>query len=234
MRGGHRLSLLSSFYLLLVGQRQITSAFDTRRTSQYQLSSSALNHHHHHHLLRVQSSSRRRTLLVSTGAAMITILSQHPHLASAATTALLTDKSNPDIPPFTGNVIAAKDRVRRAIHDIDELLTNYDTITSSGSGGDTIRLYLGTQGVKSNMYGITKVLTSLRDEAIDIVEYTEALNEFGAYLGQADGAAYQSLFAEFSSAKIVPGSLLKTAQGDIVNMRKYMTELAIQLKLDET
>ena len=167
---------------------------------------------------------------------MITILSQHPHLASAATTALLTDKSNPDIPPFTGNVIAAKERVRRAIHDIDELLTNYDTITTTtgSAGGDTIRLYLGTQGVKSNMYGITKVLTSLRDEATDIVEYTEALNEFGAYLGQADGAAYQSLFAEFSSAKIVPGSLLKTAQGDIVNMRKYMTELAIQLKLDET
>jgi hypothetical protein len=164
---------------------------------------------------------------------MITVLSQQPHL-SAATTTLLTDKSSPDIPPFTGNVIAAKDRVRRAIHDIDELLTNYVTITSSGSGGDTIRLYLGTQGVKSNMYGITKVLTSLRDEAIDIVEYTEALNEFGAYLGQADGAAYQSLFAEFSSAKIIPGSLLKTARGDIVNMRKYMAELATQLRLDET
>jgi hypothetical protein len=166
---------------------------------------------------------------------MITVLSQLPHLATAATTVLLTDKSSPDIPPFTGNVIAAKERVRRAIHDIDELLTNYDTITTTtGSAGDTIRLYLGTQGVKSNMYGITKVLTSLREEATDMVEYTEALNEFGAYLGQADGAAYQSLFAEFSSAKIAPGSLLKTARGDIVNMRKYMAELAIQLQLDET
>lgn len=163
---------------------------------------------------------------------MITVLSK-PHLAAAATKLLLTDKTSPDIPPFSGNVIAAKERVGAAIRDIDELLTNYDTITSTGSG-DTIRLYLGTQGVKSNMYGITKVLTSLRNEATDIVEYTEALNEFGAYLGQADGAAYQSLFAEFSSAKIVPGSLLKTAKGDIVNMRKYMTELAILLKLDET
>ena len=117
-----------------------------------------------------------------------------------------------------------------AIKDIDDLIANYETI--SKAGGDNVRLYLGTQGVKSHMYGIMKVLKSLKDEADDIVDYTEAMNEFEAYLFQAEGAAYQSLFVEHSSAKSTPESLLKTAKGDIINLRKYMGNLATQLHLD--
>jgi len=190
--------------------------------------------------LHLQKSHDRRTFLLKQVA--------HPTLsaataAAAAATAIvsstrparaaaphLTDKSSPDIPPFSGDIDAAKERFRRAIRDVDDLLANYDEITRTG--GDNVRLYLGTQGVKSNMYGILKVLGGLREEAEDIVEYTEAMNEFEAYLFQADGAAYQSLFAEFSSAKIAPGSLMKTARGDIVNMRKFMGDLATQLNLD--
>jgi hypothetical protein len=82
------------------------------------------------------------------------------------------------------------------------------------------------------MYGINKVLRLLNEEAEDIVEYTEALNEIEAYLFQAEGAAYQSLFVEHSSAKSTPESLLKTARGDIINMRKYMSEMAKQLNLE--
>ena len=37
---------------------------------------------------------------------------------------------------------------------------------------------------------------------------------------------------EHSSAKSTPESLLKTAKGDIVNMRKYMGELADQLGIN--
>ena len=143
---------------------------------------------------------------------------------------LLMDKSSPDVPPFNGGATEAKQRFKRAIKDIDNLLANYDEI--SKSGGDNVRLYLGTQGVKSNMYGIIKVLKSLKEEADDIVEYTEAINEFEAYLFQAEGAAYQSMFTEHSSAKSTPESLLKTARGDIVNMRKFMGDLALQLSLD--
>ncbi|KAL3760332.1 hypothetical protein ACHAWU_006330 [Discostella pseudostelligera] len=144
--------------------------------------------------------------------------------------ALLIDKSSPDIPAFKGDASDAKKRFQSAIKDVDSLIANYDEIAKSG--GDNVRLYLGTQGVKSNMYGIVNVLKSLKEEADDIVEYTEALNEFEAYLFQADGAAYQSLFAEFSTAKITPESLLQIAKGDIVNMRKFMSELASQLGVD--
>ena len=150
--------------------------------------------------------------------------------ATALADALLIDKSSPDIPAFKGDFSEAKKRFQLAIKDVDNLIANYDEI--SKSGGDNVRLYLGTQGVKSNMYGIVNVLKSLKEEADDIVEYTEALNEFEAYLFQADGAAYQSLFAEFSTAKITPGSLLQIAKGDVVNMRKYMGELALQLDID--
>lgn len=140
------------------------------------------------------------------------------------------DKSSPDIPPFTGSSTDAKKRFQLAIRDIDNLLENYDQICKLG--GDNVRLYLGTQGVKSNMYGISKVVRALKEEADDIVEYTEALNEFEAYLFQAEGAAYQSMFAEHSSAKSTPESLLKTAKGDVINMRKFMGKLAAQLGLE--
>ncbi|KAL7465592.1 hypothetical protein ACHAXS_005906 [Conticribra weissflogii] len=148
----------------------------------------------------------------------------------AAAAPLLTDKSTPDLPPFTSTSITeAKNRFLLAIHDIDSLLSNYDTISTNG---DNVRLYLGTQGVKSHMYGISKVLKFLRDEADDIVEYTEAFNEFEAYLFQAEGAAYQSLFAEHSSAKSTPESLLKTAKGDVVMVRKFMGVMARQLGME--
>ena len=152
------------------------------------------------------------------------------YLPSSPANALLVDNSSPDLPAFKGDISEAKQRFQLAIKDIDDLITNYDAI--SKTGGDNVRLYLGTQGVKSHMYGIMKVLKSLKDEAEDIVDYTEAMNEFEAYLFQAEGAAYQSLFVEHSSAKGTPESLLKTAKGDVMNMRKYMGALATQLHLD--
>ena len=135
------------------------------------------------------------------------------------------------MPAFDGNASEAKKRFSGSPSEtVDGLLGNYEIV--SKSGGDNVRLYLETQGVKSNMYGITKVLKSLKEEADDIVEYTEALNEFEAYLFRAEGAAYQSLFVEHSSAKSTPESLLLTARGDIVNTRKFMGDLASQLKLE--
>jgi hypothetical protein len=123
----------------------------------------------------------------------------------------------------------AKKRFSLAQQDVQYLLDHYAEI--SKGGGDNVRRYLGTVGVTSNMYGIGKVVKELREEADDIVEYTEAMNEFNAYLYQAEGAAYQSLFVEHSSAKGTPESFLATAKQDVKNMQKYMNELAVQLNL---
>ena len=188
------------------------------------------------HLQKEHDDNRRSFLvqhiiLPSIATVSSSIISFQPQPAFAADV-LLMDKSSPDIPPFKGDVADAKSRFKLAIKDIDNLLANYDEI--SRSGGDNVRLYLGTQGVKSHMYGISKVLTKyLREEVDDIVEFTEALNEFDAYLYQAEGAAYQSMFVEHSSAKGSPQSFLQTAKGDIVNMRRFMGDLALQLGIDD-
>mmetsp|Transcript_5940 Transcript_5940/g.11783 ORF Transcript_5940/g.11783 Transcript_5940/m.11783 type:complete len:231 (+) Transcript_5940:70-762(+) len=173
----------------------------------------------------------RRSFLTTSHLSILTAtvtLTTQPLLTAAAP--LLTDKSTPDLPPFASTSITeAKNRFLLAIRDIDSLLANYDTISTNG---DNVRLYLGTQGIKSHMYGISKVLKFLKDEAEDIVEYTEALNEFEAYLFQAEGAAYQSLFVEHSSAKSTPESLLRTAKGDVVMVRKFMGVMAGQLGME--
>lgn len=126
-------------------------------------------------------------------------------------------------------VVDAKTRFQSARKDLRYLLDNYSEI--SKGGGDAVRNSLGTQGVNSNLFGIQKVLKLLRDESEDIVEYTEAMDEFNAYYYQAEGAAYQSMFAGHSSSKSTPESLLVTAKEDIVQMTKYMDQLAVQLNL---
>ena len=124
----------------------------------------------------------------------------------------------------------AKQRFVAARKDLHELVDNYSDIIAKG-GGDAVRNRLGTQGVNSNLFGIQKVLKTLTADAEDIVEYTETMDEFNAYYFQAEGAAYQSMFVEHSSARSTPESLLKTANADIMQMEKYMDQLALQLNL---
>lgn len=172
------------------------------------------------------ASQDRRSIIKQIVTASVAVVSLPSSPANAS-----LEKSSPDVPAFAGGIAEAKERFLLAVKDVDDLLNNYDAITSKG-GGDSVRLYLGTQGIKSHMYGILKVLKSLKEEADDIVEYSEAMDSFEAYKNQAEGAAYQSMFVEHSSAKGTPASLLKTAKGDIVNLRKYMGDIAAQLHLE--
>lgn len=123
-----------------------------------------------------------------------------------------------------------RERFVAAQKELRELINNYSDITAKG-GGDAVRNRLGTQGVSSNLFGIQKLLKTLTADAEDIIEYTETMEEFNVYYFQAEGAAYQSMFIEHSSAKGTPDSILKTAKTDIMQMEKYMDQLALQLKL---
>ena len=175
-------------------------------------------------ILRQQSTElaavARRNVLAS-------ILSTPAVLTAGIANAAAPKEASPLVDKMS--VEDAKTRFQLARSDLKYLLENYGEVAQGG--GDAVRNYLGTQGVNRNMYGIQKVLKLLKEEADDIVEFTETMEDFNAYYYQAEGAAYQSLFAEHSSAKATPESLLATAKQDLVQMVKYMDQLAAQLNL---
>jgi len=138
--------------------------------------------------------------------------------------------SDPTLANAAQDTTDAKERFVAARKELRDLIDNYSEITAKG-GGDAVRSRLGTQGISSNLFGIQKILKTLTDDAEDLVEYTEMMEEFNAYYFQAEGAAYQSMFIEHSSAKGTPETILKTAKADILQMEKYMDQLAVQLKL---
>ena len=176
-------------------------------------------------ILTQQQSQTRRGFLLST-------------IVTAAPLLLPLQQANAAAPPgkdaevLVGklSVEDAKKRFQLARKDVAYLLDNYSDISRKG-GGDAIRNYLGTQGVTSNLFGIQKVLKILQEESDDIVEYSETMEEFNAYYYQAEGAAYQSMFAEHSSSRSTPQELLATAKKDLTQMAKYMDQLAVQLNL---
>jgi hypothetical protein len=121
-------------------------------------------------------------------------------------------------PLADGNVFAdkhfsvedAKQRFQAARKDLRYLVENYSDI--SKGGGDAVRNYLGTQGVNSNLYGIQRVLKILRDEASDIVEYTEAILIRRAFFRQRhSGVLSQNCQARSRPNGEIHGSCSRTA-----------------------
>mmetsp|Transcript_29364 Transcript_29364/g.53782 ORF Transcript_29364/g.53782 Transcript_29364/m.53782 type:complete len:265 (-) Transcript_29364:1208-2002(-) len=124
----------------------------------------------------------------------------------------------------------ALERFRIAKKDLQELSDQYDAIASRG-GGDGVRRYLGTVGVTSGLYGIPKVLKRLQEEALDIVEFTEAMNDLDTELRAADTACYSANFVEFSAATGSAQQYLDTAKIDIQHMLQSMEIMAKELPL---
>ena len=189
---------------------QVPCTFDPQSGTPLQASvDDGINAHDEHRdgqtIWEEHTTNRRQfmTTALTVGGSVFAPLA--PSASAASETNVFSDKNF--------SVEDAKKRFRDARTDLRFLQDNYSEI--SKNGGDAVRNYLGTQGINSNMYGIQKVLKLLQTESDDIVEYTEAMDEFNAYYYQAEGAAYQSLFAQHSSAKSTPESLLATAQKDI-------------------
>jgi hypothetical protein len=121
----------------------------------------------------------------------------------------------------------AKERFKMAQASLSELTNDYASISSLG--GDNVRRYLGTVGTTSGLFGIQKVLKALQEEAGDIVEYTENMNEFAAVLNGADTACYSSNFVKFSSAKGSPEQYLGYAERDIKQMQVHLSAMAAEI-----
>lgn len=148
--------------------------------------------------------------------------------------AVVMDNSSENARTFVAGEKLGKDaalsRFRKAREDLNYLLQNFDTIVSNG-GGDNVRRYLGTVGVTSALYGITKVLKELQEEADDIVTFTESMNDFDYYLRAADTACYSANFVEFSAAKTKPEKFFEDAKRDTQNMKITLDRMASELRI---
>lgn len=79
----------------------------------------------------------------------------------------------------------AKERIVKGQESLVYLIDHFEEIVDGG-GGDNVRRYLGTVGTTSGMYGISRVMKQLQDEADDIVEYTETMNEVNSAIAGAE------------------------------------------------
>lgn len=123
----------------------------------------------------------------------------------------------------------AKARFQEGRKSLKYLLDNYDKVVEGG--GDNVRRYLGTVGTTSGLFGISKVLKSLKDEADDIVEYTEQVQELEASIRGADSAAYMAIFVTTSSSGTPPEKYFADAKIEANRALKAMDELAEQINV---
>jgi hypothetical protein len=118
----------------------------------------------------------------------------------------------------------AKERLKEGIESLDYLLKHYEEICEGG--GDNVRRYLGTVGTTSGLYGIIKVMKILQNEADDIVEYTETMDEVNASISGADGSSYMAIFAKTSTAAVPPSKYFEDAKTETKRALKAMKDLA--------
>lgn len=123
----------------------------------------------------------------------------------------------------------AKSRFKEGRKSLKYLLDNWNEV--EGGGGDNVRRYLGTVGTTSGLWGIGKVMRSLQDEADDIVDYTETMQEVEASIRGADSAAYMAIFVTTSSSGTPPEKYFGDAKIEANRALKAMDDLAGQLNL---
>ena len=122
---------------------------------------------------------------------------------------------------------AAAAQWKAAARTIDNLLSNWDSI--SKGGGDAIRTQLGTQGITSPLFQIDKALKVLRDSAEDLVEFTEMTDEFLLNLSRADSMAYSANFAGGSGKPTPPAVYIEKSRVEVLDLQKLAKSLSAQL-----
>lgn len=120
---------------------------------------------------------------------------------------------------------AAYKRFAMGQESLDYLLANYDAIVRQG-GGDNVRRYLGTVGTSSGLWGMSKVLNVLKEDAEDIMDFTEAKTEFESAMAAADGSAYMAIFVTTSTSSVPPEKYYADAKREAVLANKYLEKIA--------
>lgn len=115
---------------------------------------------------------------------------------------------------------------------LEYLVDHYDEICMGG--GDNVRRYLGTVGVGSGLYGISKVLKILQKSdglVDDVVEFSDLSDELISAINQADGSAYMAIFTTFSSSSTPPKKYFDDSKVEAKTALRIMNELSEQLNL---
>jgi hypothetical protein len=125
----------------------------------------------------------------------------------------------------------ALDRFQQGQQSLQYLLDHYDEVCQGG--GDNVRRYLGTVGLSSGLYGISKVLRILKEQGDvdDIVEFSELAEELVAAINQADGSAYMAIFTTSSTSGVPPQRYYDDAKIEIEQAMKTMKGIVKQLHL---
>jgi len=184
-----------------------------------------------------QHEVKRRALLssflaVATIAAATGSETTRPHQYSRIVANAAVVENSPSNKIFAAgqalDVDQAKERFVLARQSLRYLIDNFDDVVKNG-GGDNVRRYLGTVGTTSGLYGITKVMKALQEEADDVVEYTENMSEFDYALRAADTAAYSANFVEYSAAKTKPEQFFRDAKRETEQMQRCIDAMASEI-----
>jgi hypothetical protein len=107
---------------------------------------------------------------------------------------------------------------------IDDLLKNWPTVVAQG-GGDGIRREIGTVGTTSPLFQIDKALRALREEAEDLIEFTDQTEEFQLALSRADSMAYSANFAGGSGKPTPPAFYIEKSRNEVIELQKIAKSL---------
>lgn len=75
------------------------------------------------------------------------------------------------------------------------------------------------------MYGIGKVMKVLQEDATDVVEFTETMNEVNACINGADGSAYMAIFVTSSTSQTPPEKYFDDAKVEVKRLQKALEDL---------
>jgi hypothetical protein len=124
---------------------------------------------------------------------------------------------------------AAQIQWERSQTVIDDLVQNWPTVVAQG-GGDGIRRELGTVGTISPLFLIDKALRVLREEAEDLIEFTDQTEEFQLALSRADSMAYSANFAGGSGKPTPPAVYLDKSRMEVIELQKIAKSLTALLE----